>query len=74
MGIQLSLLNHACIKLEIEDVSFLFDPWLIGTCFKNGWGLRYKNDNAVNEAVNATHMWISANPRMGCRVVCVFLP
>ena len=27
--------------------------------FKNGWGLRYKNDNAVNEAVNATHMWIS---------------
>ena len=59
MGIQLSLLNHACIKLEIEDVSFLFDPWLIGTCFKNGWGLRYKNDNAVNEAVNATHMWIS---------------
>jgi len=59
MSVQISLLNHACIKLEIEDVSFLFDPWLHGTCFKNGWGLRYKNNNAIDEAVTATHMWIS---------------
>jgi len=59
MSVQISLLNHACIKLEIEDVSLLFDPWLLGTCFKNGWGLHYKNNNAIDEAVTATHLWIS---------------
>jgi len=59
MAVRISLLNHACIKCELDDVSLLFDPWLSGTCFRNGWGLRYKNEKAVEEAITSTHLWIS---------------
>jgi len=59
MEVRISLLNHACIKCELDDVSLLFDPWLSGTCFRNGWGLRYKNEKAVGEAATSTHVWIS---------------
>jgi hypothetical protein len=35
------------------------DPWLIDTCFDGGWGLRYKNERAMDLAGQATHLWIS---------------
>ncbi len=37
----------------------LFDPWLEGTAFSGGWGLRYDNPDAFDVAASATHLWIS---------------
>jgi hypothetical protein len=56
---KIRLLNHASILLEYEEVRLLMDPWLMGTCFEDGWGLRYQNAEALQFASTATHMWIS---------------
>jgi len=37
----------------------LFDPWLEGTAFSGGWGLRYDNPDATKVGATATHLWIS---------------
>src|SRR5215471_12981442 len=56
---KIHLLNHASILLEYEDVRLLMDPWLMGTCFADGWGLQYQNAEATQLASTATHLWIS---------------
>jgi L-ascorbate metabolism protein UlaG (beta-lactamase superfamily) len=56
---KIHLLNHASILLEYEEVRLLMDPWLMGTCFEDGWGLRYQNAEALQLASTATHLWIS---------------
>jgi L-ascorbate metabolism protein UlaG (beta-lactamase superfamily) len=55
-----TLLNHASVILDLPDgVSLLSDPWYAGTCFRDGWGLRFENPDALNEALRCTHLWIS---------------
>jgi UDP-MurNAc hydroxylase len=57
--LKIHLLNHASIIIEIGSIKLLTDPWYWGTCFENGWGLRYSNENALTEAATCTHLWIS---------------
>ncbi|TCC90601.1 hypothetical protein EZ428_15150 [Pedobacter frigiditerrae] len=57
--IRIDYLNHASVLIEIENIKLLTDPWYFGTCFQNGWGLRYDNNKAIEIASNATHLWIS---------------
>ncbi|KPK16626.1 MAG: hypothetical protein AMJ62_04560 [Myxococcales bacterium SG8_38] len=52
-------LNHAALLVEVGGIRILFDPWLEGTAFSGGWGLRYYNPDAPNIAATATHLWIS---------------
>jgi len=52
-------LNHASVVLRFDDVAFLTDPWYSGGCFRNGWGLRFYNPLALDEAAACTHLWIS---------------
>ena len=35
------------------------DPWLMGTCFEGGWGLKYNNPHSFDEIKSCTHLWIS---------------
>jgi L-ascorbate metabolism protein UlaG (beta-lactamase superfamily) len=58
--LRVTLLNHASVILDLPDgVSLLADPWFSGTCFRDGWGLRYDNPAALTEARRCTHLWIS---------------
>ncbi|MDQ3002499.1 MAG: MBL fold metallo-hydrolase [Fibrobacterota bacterium] len=57
--VSIRILNHACAIIDISGVSILIDPWLMGTCFDDGWGLRYDNADAFEAAGKCTHMWIS---------------
>jgi len=57
--IRVHYLNHASLLLEVGGVRMLFDPWLEGTAFSGGWGLRYDNPEATRLAATATHLWIS---------------
>lgn len=57
--IRVHYLNHASLLLEVGGVRMLFDPWLQGTAFSGGWGLRYDNPEATRLAATATHLWIS---------------
>ena len=45
-------LNHASLLVEVGGVRMLFDPWLEGTAFSGGWGLRYDNPDATRIAAN----------------------
>ncbi|MDZ8055087.1 MAG: MBL fold metallo-hydrolase [Aulosira sp. ZfuVER01] len=56
---KISLLNHACVVIEINEIKLLCDPWLFGTCFEGGWGLRFQNVAALDQAASCTHLWIS---------------
>ena len=35
------------------------DPWLQGTCFDGGWGLKYNNPHSFDQIKSCTHLWIS---------------
>jgi len=37
----------------------LIDPWLEGTAFEGGWGLRFHNPTAVDHVKDCTHLWVS---------------
>ncbi len=56
---RIQLLNHASIILELDDIKLLCDPWFSGTCFHEGWSLRYDNPLALEAARECTHLWIS---------------
>jgi L-ascorbate metabolism protein UlaG (beta-lactamase superfamily) len=57
--LSIKLLNHASVVLRFDDVAFVTDPWYSGGCFRNGWGLRFHNPSALDEAAACTHLWIS---------------
>ena len=57
---QITLINHACVKLSLGGVTILCDPWLSGPAFNQGWDLLIKTPmslDAVMEGV--THIWVS---------------
>lgn len=56
---EISFLNHASILVKDGDVKLLIDPWFEGTCFENGWGLRFQNPEAFNKIKDCTHLWVS---------------
>lgn len=56
---RLEYLNHACVLIRVGDVALLSDPWLSGSAFADGWGLRQDNPDALALAATATHLWIS---------------
>jgi L-ascorbate metabolism protein UlaG (beta-lactamase superfamily) len=58
-SVRLHYLNHASLLVEVGGLRMLFDPWLEGTAFSGGWGLRYDNPEATKLAATATHLWIS---------------
>jgi len=58
--LQITLINHACVKLSLGSVTILCDPWLSGPAFNQGWDLLIKTPmslDAVMEGV--THIWVS---------------
>jgi hypothetical protein len=58
--LSITLLNHACLLIDTPSgVRLLCDPWFDGTAFAGGWGLRYRNEQALDLAASATHLWIS---------------
>ena len=58
-SVRIHYLNHASLLVEVGQVRILFDPWLEGTAFSGGWGLRYDNPEAFDLGATATHLWIS---------------
>ena len=56
---EIEYLNHASIIIRDGAVRLLIDPWLWGTCFEEGWGLRYNNPEAIEKTKDCTHIWVS---------------
>jgi hypothetical protein len=53
------LLNHASVLVEVRGIRLLTDPWFEGYCFREAWGLRFRNKQAFDVASTATHLWVS---------------
>jgi len=57
---QVTLINHACVKLALGDVVILCDPWLSGAAFNNGWDLLIKTPMDIDAVMaGVTHIWVS---------------
>jgi len=56
---KIDFVNHASVIIHTHDIKLLTDPWYWGTCFDDGWGLRYLNEFALEQAAACTHLWIS---------------
>lgn len=57
---QVTLINHACVKVAIGDAVILCDPWLSGPAFNNGWDLLIKTPLTLDEVMaGVTHIWVS---------------
>jgi hypothetical protein len=57
---QITFINHACVKISVGDATILCDPWLDGPAFNFGWDLLIKTPldrDAVMQDV--THIWLS---------------
>lgn len=59
MTFSITNINHASVILDFGDIKILTDPWFEGSCFRGGWGLRYKNIDTYEEIKKCTHLWIS---------------
>jgi hypothetical protein len=57
---QVTLINHACVKLAVGDAVILCDPWLSGPAFNNGWDLIIKTPMEIDAVMaGVTHIWVS---------------
>ena len=60
MTLQVTLINHACVKIAIGDAVILCDPWLSGPAFNNGWDLLIKTPMDLDAVMaGVTHIWVS---------------
>jgi UDP-MurNAc hydroxylase len=57
---QITLINHACVKIAIGNATVLCDPWLDGPVFNFGWDLLIKTPmDAQTLMADVTHIWLS---------------
>jgi hypothetical protein len=57
---RLTLINHACCKVEADGLGLLFDPWTEGPAFNAGWDLLIPTPMGFDEIMaGVSFIWIS---------------
>ena len=57
---RLTLINHACCKVETDGLGLLFDPWTEGPAFNGGWDLLIPTPLGFDEIMaGVSFIWIS---------------
>lgn len=57
---EITLINHACVKIRSKGVGVLCDPWTDGTAFNDGWRLLIETPLNLEEIMEGvTHIWLS---------------
>lgn len=57
---KLTFVNHACCKLIAGDIGLLFDPWIDGSAFNDGWDLLIPTPLSLDAIMaGITHIWLS---------------
>jgi hypothetical protein len=58
--VKLTFVNHACCKLIAGDTGLLFDPWIDGSAFNDGWDLLIPTPLSLDAIMaGVTHIWLS---------------
>jgi UDP-MurNAc hydroxylase len=56
----ITLVNHACVKIRTGDLCILCDPWIDGPVFNNGWLLLVPTPVDMAQLMDGvTHLWLS---------------
>ena len=57
---KLTFVNHACCKLIAGETGLLFDPWIDGSAFNDGWDLLIPTPLPLDGVMaGITHIWLS---------------
>lgn len=57
---KLTLVNHACCKVQTNSLGILFDPWTEGPAFNFGWDLLVPTPLQFDEIMSGVaFIWIS---------------
>ena len=57
---KLTFVNHACCKLIAGETGLLFDPWIDGSAFNDGWDLLIPTPLPLDAIMaGITHIWLS---------------
>ncbi len=56
---KIRLINHAGAFVESGEVCLLFDPWVEGSIFNDGWSLLAPTPDSVRDFLRVTHLWFS---------------
>ena len=61
MNSSIELINHASVKLILEETTILTDPWYEGSIFHKGWQLVHKEEKnkIINSIKNIDYIYIS---------------
>jgi UDP-MurNAc hydroxylase len=57
--LKIEFVNHASFILDTHGIRMISDPWLIGTCFNDGWGLLSPTALDFDDFKDITHLWFS---------------
>ena len=53
---------HASVSIAIDEINIISDPWLIGSCFANGWWHAFPpSEEAIERLKNSDLIFISHN-------------
>ena len=53
-----TIIGHACVYLEMDDVRLLIDPWIIGSCYWRSWWNYPKIEEELLSSLK-THIYIT---------------
>ena len=54
-----TIVSHACIYIEHEDIRLLVDPWIIGSCYWRSWWNYPEVSIEILENINPTHIYLT---------------
>lgn len=59
---EIRYINHACLLIRIDELTFATDPWIYGSAFSNGWWLAQPSPNDAFDVLNeCDFIYISHN-------------
>ena len=54
-----TIISHACIYIESDEIKLLIDPWLVGSCYWRSWWNYPEPKDDLIESLKPTHIYIT---------------
>lgn len=54
-----TVISHACLYVEHENIKLLIDPWLVGSCYWRSWWNYPEVENHLLDKIKPTHIYIT---------------
>ena len=54
-----TVISHACLYVEYQDIKLLIDPWIIGSCYWRSWWNYPEVSKDLIKTIKPTHIYIT---------------